>query len=72
MIFLFSTKNEGIYAFIFLFSSIFIVMGTIYCKSIHSDIYLELDNKFYILGDTKKRLLQKYKNNKREVKKIVF
>ena len=72
LIFLFSTKNEGIYAFIFLFSSIFIVMGTIYCKSIHSDIYLELDNNFYIYKDFKNRLLQKYENNKKQVEKIVF
>lgn len=72
VIFLLSTKNEGIYAFIFLFSSILIVIGTIYCKSINSDIYLELNNKFLILNKTKNRLLEKYKNNTNEVKKIVL
>ena len=71
-VFILSTKNEGFYIFTFLFTSILIVIGTIYTKSINSEIYLRLKNKFIIFNDDKEKLLKKYKYNKKEVESIVL
>ena len=72
LIFILSTKNEGKYAFIFLFVSILIVILTLYNKSINSEIYLELNTKFFINNKIRKKLLKKYKNNKNDINKIVL
>ena len=72
LIFILSTKNEGPYLFTFLILSILIVIGTIYTKSINSDIYSELKNEFLILNNNKKLLLEKYKDSKKEVERIVL
>ena len=67
-----STKNEGAYLFTFLISSILIVIGTIYTKSINSDIYSRLKNKFIINNKDKEALLKEYEDNEKEVEKIVL
>jgi hypothetical protein len=72
LIFILSTKNEGPYLFTFLLVSICIVIGTIITKSIDSEIYYELKNNFIITNKIKKKLLNKYYNNKNEVNKIVL
>lgn len=72
LIFILSTKNEGVYLFIFLISSILIVIGTIYTKSINSDIYLSLKNNFLIFDNDKEKLLKLHEDNKKEVEQIVL
>ena len=72
LVFILSTKNEGKYLFIFIISSILIVIGTIYTKSINSEIYSTLKNKFIILNDDKEKLFKKYEDNKKDVEHIVL
>jgi len=72
LVFILSTKNEGLYLFSFLMISILIVLGTIYTKSINSSIYGEFRNNFMISESDRKKTLKKYKNNKSDVNKIVL
>lgn len=71
LVFIFSTKNEGKYLFAFLLLSIFIVIGTIYTKSINSNIYSEFKNHFIITNNEKNKIIKKYTKNKNDVHEIV-
>ncbi len=71
LVFIFSTKNEGKYLFTFLLLSIFIVIGTIYTKSINSNIYSEFKNHFIITNNEKNKIIKKYTKNKNDVHEIV-
>ena len=70
-VFILSTKNEGKYLFTFIILSILVVLGTIYTKSINSDIYGEFKNNFIIPMKQKNIVLNKYKNDKEDVEEIV-
>ena len=72
LIFILSTKNEGKYLFTFLLFSIGIVIGTIYTKSINSNIYSEFKNYFIITDSEKNKIIKKYNKNKNEVEEIVL
>jgi hypothetical protein len=76
LIFILSTKNEGNYLFIFLISIILIFIGTIYTKSINSDLYIkEFEDRFITLTPGRKYLLEKYKDNEdneEQVKTIII
>ena len=71
LVFIFSTKNEGKYLFVFLLLSIFIVIGTIYTKSINSNIYSEFKNHFIITNNEKNKIIKKYSKNQNDVREIV-
>ena len=72
LIFILSTKNEGIYLFTFIITSVFIIIGTIYNKSINDNINSELKKIYFISQKKKKNLINKYPNDKSEVNQIIL
>ena len=67
LIFIISTKNEGIYLVIFLLGAILLVFGTILTKSINSKIYDSINNKYFITKKDKELYKNKFKNNEKTV-----
>lgn len=67
LIFIISTKNEGIYLAIFLLGAILLVFGTILTKSINPKIYNNINSKYYLTENDIRLYKNKYKNNKKTV-----
>jgi len=67
VIFIISTKNEGLYLVMFLLGAILLVFGTILTKSINSKIYDSINNKYFITKKDKELYKNKFKNNEKTV-----
>ncbi|MAR51097.1 MAG: hypothetical protein CML42_08225 [Rhodobacteraceae bacterium] len=69
-IFILSTKNEGLFLAIFLFGSIALVFGTIFTKAINSNIYKDIQSKYFISNNDIKKIKEKYESKEKEVEQI--
>ena len=62
VIFILSTKNEGKFLATFLFGSLALVFGTIYTKTINTDIFKDVQKKYITMGsdiqELKKNILK--------------
>ena len=67
IIFILSTKNEGIFLVLFLLGAIILVFGTILTKSINPKIYDDINSNYFITQNNLEIYKNKYKNSPKTV-----
>jgi len=72
VIFILSTKNEGLFLAVFLLGSISLVFGTIFTKAISSNIYQDVQSKFLMSNDEVRKIKEKHEGKEKEVEQIVL
>jgi hypothetical protein len=71
VIFLLSTKNEGIYLFTFIIGVLFLTFAIIITKSLNAKIFTLMINKgYFITAETKANLISKYPDDAEDINKI--
>jgi hypothetical protein len=71
VIFLLSTKNEGVYLFTFIIGILFLTFAIIITKSLNAKIFTVMINKgFFITAETKANLISKYPDDIEDINKI--
>lgn len=67
IIFILSTKNEGMFLVLFLLGAIILVFGTILTKSINPKIYDDINSNYFITSNNLEIYKNKYKNSQKTV-----
>lgn len=71
VIFLLSTKNEGIYLFTFIIGVLLLTFAIIITKSLNAKIFTVMINKgYFITPETKSNLISKYPDDVEDINKI--
>lgn len=70
IIFILSTKNEGMFLVLFLLGAIILVFGTILTKSINPKIYDDINSNYFITSNNLENYKKKYKNSQKTVEML--
>lgn len=71
LVFIVSTKSEGMYLFTFLLLAILVVFGTIVNKSLNSEVFENLKDKIMISDEDKHDVLQQFPEDQDDVNTII-
>ena len=71
LIFIISTKSEGMYLFTFLLLAILVVFGTIVNKSLNSEVFENIKGTFMISDEDKRDILQQFPEDQHDVNTII-
>ena len=70
IIFILSTKNEGMFLVLFLLGAIILVFGTILTKSINPKIYDDINSNYFITSNNLETYKKKYKNSQKTLEML--